>query len=120
MFLLAIPYRSKNNLLKKARFKVACDMVRYHGENIFCPLVYAHTIYEMNGESNIDSLYKTFMRIAEGLFVYKLPGWETDPDIIRLINFFSLTNQTITYIDPLPEHMTGGYAEVWNNFAGKE
>lgn len=120
MYLLAIPYQKDNNIVRKARFKIACDMVQYHKNKVFCPIIYEHTLYEMNGESDISSLYNNFMRMAEGLFVYKIPGWNTDPMIIRLINFFSLTNQTVTYIEPLPEHMTGAYAEVWNKFLGKE
>lgn len=117
MYLLAIPYQGENDILKKARFKAACDVIQCHGEGVFCPMIYEHTLKEVNGEEpKTGSLYSSFMRTANGLFVYQLPGWQADPVVNDLINFFSLTKQTVTYLEPLPQHMTGAYAEVWNRF----
>ena len=120
MYLLTIPYQGGNDLVKRARFKVACDMVHQYDGDIFCPVIYEHTLKEVNGEADIKKLYKTFMKIAEGLMVYKLPGWETDLNIQEMINFFSLTNQPVIYLEPLQEHMCGSYLEVWNKFLGRK
>lgn len=116
MYLLAVPYQEDNEILKKARFKAACDIIAYNGKDVFCPIIYQHTLKEMNGVCDLSFFHKVFMKIADGLFVYRLPGWESDKVVMEMIQFFTLTNQTVNYIDPLPEHLSGAFAEAWNKF----
>lgn len=116
MYFLIAPYKNDNQLVQKARFKAVCEVLaRYNNLEIVCPIIYAHTIKETIGEDCLKKITLPLEVFCEALMVYKLPGWEIDKDVQEAIAFYSLTGRPITYTEPLPEHLSGPYYEVWAN-----
>lgn len=113
MFLLAVPYLHQNKIVMRARAQAALEVATNLGMNIFCPAIYQHVIFERNNGYDCDGLYKLVAKGAEGVIIYKLPGYERDLGVKKSIEIATALGIPIQMMDPYPHHMQGNYADVW-------
>lgn len=112
MYLLAVPYAHISKTVRQARFKAACDLIKIN-QALICPVIYKHTLNEINGDYENPFLDLSFIRATDGLYVYQLPGWETDKDIQKMVDYYSLIKLPITYNHPMEQHMSGAFLDLW-------
>ena len=113
MFLLVVPYVHQNKLVMKARAQVALEVATTLGMNIFCPTIYGHVIMERNNGYDFCGLYLNTVKVAEGVIIYKLPGYENDPAVKKSIEIATALEIPIQMMNPYSHHLQGNYADVW-------
>lgn len=113
MFLLIAPYMHQANMVRKARGKALLEASSGVGVNIFCPMLYAHLIYETGKAYDLKGLVFKFLRIAEGVILYKLPGYENDQLVKETLQAANTLSIPVQMMEPYPEHLQGNYADMW-------
>jgi hypothetical protein len=97
----------------RARAQAALEVATNLGMNIFCPTIYQHVIFERNNGYDCNSLYLMTTKGAEGVILYKLPGYEKDLGVKKVLEMAAALEIPVQMMEPYPHHMQGNYAEVW-------
>lgn len=113
MYLLVVPYQHTNKLVMKARAQAALETATTLGMDVFCPAIYCHVIKERNSSYNVGGLYLSIVKSAEGIIIYKLPGYAQDPDVKKAITIATALEIPIQMMEPYPQHLADNYADVW-------
>lgn len=97
----------------RARAQAALEVATNLGMNIFCPAIYQHVIFERNNGYDCNGLYLMTTKGAEGVILYKLPGYEKDLGVKKVLEMAAALEIPVQMMEPYPHHMQGNYAEVW-------
>lgn len=113
MFLLIAPYTHQANMVRKARGKALLEVASGLGGDYFCPMLYGHLINETGSVFNLKDLVFKFLRTAEGVVLYKLPGYENDQLVKETLQAANALSLPVQMMEPYPVHIQGNFADVW-------
>ncbi len=108
---LASPYNHEDAAVRQLRYEQVseyCAQLMQLREIVYCPIAHSHPIAEVWGLPKDEAYWRqanfAMLRPAEGLWVYKIAGWERSKGVAAEVEFAHSIGMPVLWRNALPQH----------------